>query len=49
MVVIYGGVEVIWGIMENILLNGLLFYDFEIGDNVGMNFIWNYGIILRSN
>ena len=49
MAVIYGGVEVIRGITENISLNGSLSYDPETGDNVGMNFTWNYGTIPRSN
>ena len=47
--VIYGGVEVIRGVTENISLNGLLSYDPETGDNEGMNFTWRYGTIPRSN
>ena len=49
MAVIYGGVEVIRGVTENISLNGLLSYDPETGDNEGMNFTWRYGTIPRSN
>lgn len=46
---IYGGVEVIRGVTENITMNGSLSYDPETGDNEGMNFTWRYGTIPRSN
>lgn len=45
--IIDGGIEVILGFNKSYILNVLFFYDFEVGlgDYIGMNFIWFFGVI----